>query len=240
MNDVLTVYRKELKSYFVGPIAWIVMALFVAAIAYVFYFQNQFFLYDEASMRQLFSGLETSPIIVILVPALSMRLWSEEIRSGTMESLMTSSISSTSMVLGKFFAGWTVILIAILLTLPIPITVDVLGDLDWGPVLGAYLGLFLFNGAYLAIGTWISSRTKHQTIAFLLTAAIGGLFIMLQRMAATSDVSFASALNNLSLTKHYQAMGRGVVDLRDVFYFISFIFFFLYLNVQSVENRRYV
>ena len=239
MSDVLTVYRKELRSYFVGPIAWIVMAFFVLAIAYRFYFMQEFFLYDQASMQRLFGGLEQSGIIIILVPALSMRLWSEEIRSGTMESLMTSSISSTSMVLGKFFAGWTVISIAILLTLPLPITVDYLGDLDWGPVLGAYLGLFLIAGAYLAIGTWISSRTKHQTISFLLTAFIGGLFILIQRVAATSQVSFASVLNNLSLTKHYQAMGRGVIDLRDVAYFVSFILFFLYLNVQSVENRRY-
>lgn len=143
-------------------------------------------------------------------------------------------------MLGKFLSAWALLAVCLACTLGIAITVSSLGELDWGPVVGGYLGALLMGGALLAFGLWISSLSAHQIVAYLLTAV--GIFILvwvLPYAAGEAEGGGRRFLTQLSVAGHYRALGRGVIDLRDVLYFVSFGAFFLYLNAQAVENRRY-
>ncbi len=239
-TDTLAVYRKELRAYFTSPIPYVFTALFALGMAWRFFFDDDtaFFVFDKADMYGgFFHRLEV--YLVVLVPIVGMGQWSGEVSRGTIETLMTLPVRTSSLVLGKFLSAWTLILVCLVATLTIPITVDSLGDMDWGPVHGGYLGAFLFCGALLALGVWISALTSHQIVAFVLTLVAGGLFVLMYAVADKVGSFLGPVFEQLSLVSHYQSMGRGVIDLRDVAYFISFIAFFLYLNTQSVENRRY-
>ncbi len=237
-SDFAAVYRKELKSYFVSPIAYIVIALFVAYLAWQFFFDREFFIYNKAELHGgLFFQFER--VLIVVVAVIGMRLWSTEYFGGTIETLMTLPLRTSGLVLGKYFAALTLIAVCFVCTLGLPITVGQLGDLDWGPVLGGYFGAFLFSAALLALALWISSVTRHQIIASLLTVLIGGMFVVMYEFADKVGGATGSVLEQLSLASHYQAMGRGVIDMRDVLFFVSFAVFFLYLNAQTVENRRY-
>jgi len=240
LREVGAVYRKEMRAYFVSPVPYFVMALFAAYTAWKFFFKDEtaFFIYDRADMYRGFF-FEFEYVLVILVALIGMRLWASEYNAGTIETLVTLPVRTSSLVLGKFLGGWTLVLVCFLATAAIPITVSSLGDMDWGPVHGGYLGAFLFCGALLSLGTWISSLTRHQILAAVLTGACGGLFILMYALSTKLGSFFGPISEQLSLASHYQAMGRGVVDWRDVLYFFSFMAFFLYMNVQSVENRRY-
>ena len=238
MRGLGTVYRKEMRAFFVSPIPYVVMALFSALMAYLVFFERRFWLQNSASLDgTLFFELER--YLVVLVPLVGMRAWSEERRGGTLETLMTEPITTTAIVLGKFLAAWTVIGLCLLSTVGLVVTVSQLGDLDGGPVLGGYLGALLLCGALLAMATWVSSFTSHQLVAFIAAFLLGTVFVLLQEMAAETRGTLATILHEGSITSHFRAMGRGVVDLRDVLYFVSAIVFFLYLNVRSIENRRY-
>lgn len=239
MRDVITVYRKELKSYLVSPIPYVFFMVFTGFLAWRFFMHGDgvFFVRSRATLEiGLFDIMPW--VLVFLVPAISMRLWSEEVRNGTIEQLMTLPVKTTSLVLGKFFSALTLVLFALILTLPIAITVSTLGDLDWGPVWGGYLGALLYSGAILALGLWISALTGHQIVAFLITLVIGVGLILLGWVGGTSSSGVSAILHQLSTSTHYEPMGRGVIDLRDLAYLLSFIGLFLYLNVQAVENRR--
>ncbi len=232
------VYRKELKAYFISPVAYIVVALFVGFLAYRFFFDEEFFIYDKADLyRGLFFHLERW--LVLLVALMGMRLWSAEYASGTIETLMTLPIGTGALVLGKYFAALTLILVCFVGSLGLPITVANIGDMDWGPVIGGYLGAFLFSAALLALALWVSSLTRHQIIASVLTGIAGATFVGMYEIADKAGPTLGPILEQLSLASHYQAMGRGVIDMRDVVFFLSFMTFFLYLNTQVVENRRY-
>ena len=240
LREIFAVYRKEMRAYLVSPIPYVFTALFAAFMAWRFFFDEElaFFVYDKADMfRGFFWKLERW--LIVLVPAISMGQWSSESNSGTFETLATLPVRTSSLVAGKFLSGWTLVLICLLATAAIPITVSQLGDMDWGPVHGGYLGAFLFSGALLALGIWISSLTRHQIVAFVLTLLAGIVFVFMYEWANQAGPDLQPVIEQLSLASHYQAMGRGVIDLRDVLYFVSFMAFFLYLNVQSVENRRY-
>ena len=238
MKGLWTVYKKEMRAYFVSPIPYVVIALFAGFCAYRFFDMRRFWIGQQATLEGgFFAGLEW--VLIVLVPLIGMRLWSEERRGGTLESLMTYPVSTTALVVGKYFAAWSVVSLALLATCGLPFSVASLGDLDWGPVIGGYLGACLFCGALLAISIWVSSFTQHQLVAFLITLAIGFVFISMQVIADMTKGVTRTVLDQLSLTSHYQSLGRGVVDFRDVLYFASAILFFLYLNVQSIENRRY-
>jgi ABC-2 type transport system permease protein len=238
LREIWIVYRKDMRSYLVSPIPYVLTALFAMYMGFQFFFLQEFFVFDKAEMyRGFFHRLEYP--LIALVPAIAMGQWSREVDTGTIETLMTLPVRTSSLVLGKFLSGWTLVLICLLATCSIPITVANLGDLDWGPVQGGYLGAMLVCGAMLALGCWISSLTRHQIVAFVLTIVVGGIFIVMYELADNVGDFFGPIFEQLSLATHYQAMGRGVIDLRDLVYFASFIGFFLYLNVQSVENRRY-
>ena len=237
MDGLLTIYRKEMRAYFVSPIPYIVIMLFSAGRAWHFFDQAQFFLVNKASLAGgLFYELEYT--LIVLAPLIGMRVWSEEERTGTIETLMTSPISTTAMGLGKYFAAWTVLSLCLLSPIGLALTAASLGDLDWGAVIGGYFGACLLCGALLAVSTWISSYTQHQLVAFVVSFFIGALFVGVQFWADKEGGSFGAVLEDVSMTARYQAMGRGVIDLRDLVYFASAITFFLYCNVQAIENRR--
>ncbi len=237
MRSAFTVYRKELRAYLVSPIPYVAAIIFTTFMGWWFFYWNdsQFFVIGKATLETGFFSIMPW-VLLFLVPAIGMRLWSEEVRGGTLEALMTLPVPAWSLVVGKFFAAWTLLLLCLVLTLPIPFTVSGLGDLDWGPVLGGYLGALLFGGALLSLGVWISALTRHQIIAFLITMVVGFGLIIIQWLGSPGGGSIFSAI---SLRSHYDALGRGVIDLRDLLYFASFTGFFLYLNVQAIDNRRY-
>ena len=239
-RNVGAVYRKELRAYFTSPIPYVFTALFALLMAYRFFFDDEtaFFVFDKAEMyRGFFFQFER--YLIVLVPIVGMGQWSSEVGRGTIETLMTLPVRTSALVLGKFLSAWTLILVCLVATLAIPITVSSLGDMDWGPVYGGYLGAFLFCGALLALGVWVSALTRHQIVAFVLTLVAGGLFVLVYELAEKVGSFWGPVFEQLSLASHYQSMGRGVIDLRDIAYFASFIAFFLYLNTQTVENRRY-
>lgn len=237
MQNVLAIFRKEFQTYFNSPIAYVFITVFLLVTIWLFF--SSFFLINQATMRDFFGLI---PLIFLLfVPAVTMRLWAEERKLGTLELLMTLPVSETQVVVGKFLASLAFLGVAMLLTVPLAITVEALGNLDWGPIVGGYLGTMLLGGAYLAIGLYISSLTENQIIAFILSAVVCfGLFIIgediiLFKLPALIR-PFAQALG---LGAHFDSIGRGVIDSRDLIFYASTIGFFLYLNVRAVERRTW-
>jgi ABC-2 type transport system permease protein len=237
MRAVWTVFRREMRASLVSPVPYVVAVIFTALAGFLFFMASEFFLIGRASLDGLFDVMPW--LMLFLVPAISMRQWSEEIRGGTMETLLTFPVRSSALVLGKFLAAWALLAVCLVLTTPIWITVGALGDLDSGPVLTGYLGSLLMGGALLALGMWISALTRHQIVAFLVTAVAAFALVMLRVLARKVDESIGTLFENLSTAARFEAMGRGVVDFRDVLYFVSFTAFFLYCNVEAIENRRY-
>ena len=237
MNPALTIARKEFRSYFQSPIAYIFITVFLA-LTHFFFFRG-FFVVAQATMREFFALI---PIVFLLfVPAITMRLWAEERKLGTMELLLTFPVKDWEVVLGKFLASFGFLAAALACTLPLAITVAVLGNPDNGAVIGGYLGSLLLGGTYLALGLWISALTSNQIIAFILTAAsCFALYIIGEPMvlSAVPD-SLAAFTANLSVGYHFDSIGRGVVDSRDILYYLSVIGFFLFLNIRSIESRKW-
>ena len=238
MRETVAVYRKEMRSYLVSPIPYILVAIFAAAIAIFVFAMFQFLLLRQSNLEAMFQMLPWA--MMILVPAVAMRLWSEEIRQGTYEALLTMPARTRHLVLGKFLAGLTVLAACLLATAGLPITAATLGDLDMGPVWAGYLGALLMGGAFLAIGLWLSCLTRNQIVAFLLgLAACFALVLVGSLSAQMPHGGMADFVEQLAVGTHFRSIGRGVIDIRDIAYFASFIAFFLYLNVEAVENRRY-
>ena len=236
MRETLAVYRKEMRSYLVSPIPYLVVALFAGFIGLWFFMVQDFFLLKLAKIDGMVGLMPV--FLLIVVPAITMRLWSEEFRGGTFESLMTMPVRPRHLVYGKFLAAWTVLAGGLVGTLGIPITVKSLGDLDMGPVWGAYVGSMLMGAAFLALGQWLSGLTRNQIVAFLLSL-VTGFFLTVGLRMLTESLHFGAWAEQLSISSHFESVQRGVIDLRDVAYFVSFVGFFLYLNVESISNRRH-
>ncbi|MGH2593253.1 MAG: ABC transporter permease, partial [Anaerolineae bacterium] len=176
MKQILSITRKELDSYFSSPMALIFLGAFLAVTLFAFFWVDTFFARGIADVRPLFRGMPL--LLIFLVAALTMRQWSEEQRSGTLETLLTLPVRPAQLALGKFLAVMTLVGVALALTLPLPLSVSNLGNLDWGPVVGGYLAALLLAAAYAAIGLFISSRTDNQIVALIATALLGGLFYL--------------------------------------------------------------
>lgn len=236
-STTLIIARKELRTYFNAPIAYIFLAVFVIAGFYLFF--DSFWSRNQAALRTLFSQLPM--LFLILVPALTMRLWSEERKIGTLEHLLSLPVKLHQVVLGKFLASLALLAVALLLTTPLAVTAAVLGNLDAGPVLGGYLGALFMGAAYLAIGLFVSSLTENQVLSFILTLAICFLLWMVgeEFILARLPVSWLSAMESVGLGARFRSIGRGVLDLRDLVYYASFIAFFLYLNMGMLKLRKW-
>lgn len=233
----LTIARREVSSYFDLPIAYVVLPAFlILSGLYVFVLQP-FFLVGRATLRPFF---EFAPFIFTLfVPAITMRLFAEERRSGNLEVLLTWPVGDLALVVGKFLGAFALLTLALALTLPFPLAVDAIGDLDWGPVIGGYLGLMLLGGAYLAIGLLVSALTHNQIIAF-----IGGFVVCFTLYVAGKALplvppALAPWLEAISFDRRFAGIARGVVDLRDVAFFVSAIVVGLGLCAEVLTARRW-
>ena len=235
MNHILTIGGRQFRSYFNGPVAYIVICVVMLTLG--FFFWNTFFLYGRASAREMFRWLGL--ILVFALPALTMGLLAEEKRTGTIELLITMPVTEAQVILGKFLGVLGLYAVLLVLTLPYPISVSTLGNLDWGPVWSGYLGLFLQGSAILAIGLMASSWTSNQLIALFVALALSVFFWVLDKFLALLPTNAASALEWLSFDYHFQSMARGVVDLRDVLFFFSVTAFALAVAFRALESRRW-
>ncbi|MEY6433331.1 Gldg family protein [Thioalkalicoccus limnaeus] len=239
MSEVLSLARKELTGYFGSPVAYLFIGAFLLVALFVFFWIEAFFARNIADARPLFDWMPV--LLIFLVAALTMRLWSEERRAGTLETLLTLPVSPWRLVLGKFVAALTLVTVAVLLTLPLPITVSWLGPLDWGPVLGAYVATLLLAAAYIAIGLFVSSRTDNPIVSLIGTALLAGALFLIGSPAITSLFGHrvGELLQLLGTGARFDSIGRGVLDLRDLYYYASLVGVFLALTVFSLERLRW-
>ncbi len=235
----LAIARKELGAYFGSPMALIFVGAFLVVTLFSFFWAETFFARNIADVRPLFRWMPV--LMIFLVAALTMRQWSEEQRGGTLEVLLTLPVRRASLVWGKFMAVVALIAVALALTLFLPITVAMLGPLDWGPVVGGYLAAILMASAYAAIGLFVSSRTDNQIVALMVTVLICGLFYLLGASGVTNFVGDAvgEALRAIGTGSRFESIERGVIDLRDLIYYLSLTAFFLVANVVSLDAKRW-
>ena len=239
MAEIVRVARRELAAFFGSPVAYIFIGTFLAVSLFVFFWVDAFFARNIADARPLF---EWMPILLIfLCAALTMRMWSEERRAGTLETLLTLPVATPKLVLGKFLAALGLVAAALALTLPLPITVWLLGPLDWGPVVGAYLATLLLAAAYLSIGLFVSARTDNPIVALIGATLVCALFYLLGSPALTSLVGHGGGeiLRLLGSGARFESITRGVIDLRDLYYYLSLVGAFLALTVYSLERLRW-
>ena len=241
MKSVLTLFKREFSGYFRTPVAYVFLIVFVVASVGMMWFVGRFFETNNAGLNRFFVFFPW--IFLFLIPAVGMRLWAEEKKSGTWELLFTLPMSVTQAVFGKFLAGWAFITTAILLTFPLPLTVAYLGDPDWGPIVSGYLGSILMAGAYLSICSLTSSMTKNQVISFVLSVCICLVLVFLGwsifndlLLSAHLPVWVVDGLSNFSFVTHYDSMLRGLVTARDVAFFITLSAFCLFMNVLILER----
>ena len=242
MSAILTVFRRELRSYFATPVAYVFIVIFlVLSSAFTFYLGNLY----ERGQADLMPFFTFHPwLYLFLVPAVSMRLWSEERKSGTIELLLTLPITMWQAVVGKFLAAWAFIGIALGLTFPLWITVNYLGDPDNGVIVASYLGSLLMAGAFLAIGSCISASTRNQIVAFILTVVVCFLLVMagfplvLDAFRAWAPQGLVDAIAGLSFLTHFASISKGVIDLRDVLYFALMIGFWLYASAIVIDIKK--
>ena len=239
MRSVVTLARKELRQVFISPIAYAFMMVFVFFVTFMFF--RTFFLSGEASMAQFFGLIPIA--FAIVIPGVTMRMWAEERKQGTIEFLLTSPVDTWQIVTGKFIACLVLISTCLLLTLLVPYTVGRFGDVDWGPIWGGYIGSVLLGGTCIAIGMFCSSFTEDQIVSFLVGVTVllglvllGAPFIQSEFTAGSSFGTFARII---SPTTHFESIGRGVIDLRDIYYFVAMIVLFLYLNARVIDLRRW-
>ena len=237
MHGMLGVYKREIKGYFNSPIAYIFLVVFLLTASWLFF--RGYFLYGQADLRPFFTLLPW--MFLFFVPAVSMRLWAEERKQGTAELLLTLPVQDERIIVGKYLAGLTLVTLAVFLEFPLVILTASLGDLDPGPVIGGFLGSIFLGGAYLAIGLFLSSITSNQIVAFILGVVVSfALFIVGESLVlVTAPTAIAPLLRDLGLGAHFDSIGRGVIDTRDVIYYLSVIVFFLYLNRLSLKERRW-
>ncbi len=239
MSPLLTIARKELKATFGSPMAAIFIGAFLLSALFSFFWLETFFARNIADLRPLFRWMPL--LMIFLSAALTMRQWSEEQKMGTLEILLTLPVRLSHLVLGKFLAVLTLVALALLLTSGLPITVSVLGNMDWGPVIGGYLGALLLASAYIAIGLFISSRTDNQIVALILTVLVAGFFYILGSPGITNFMGNTGGeiFRNLGTGSRFTSIERGVIDLRDLWYYGSLSGLFLLLNIISLDKKRW-
>lgn len=239
MKQSLALARKELRTYFGSPLALIFLGAFLAVTVFAFFWVESFFARNLADVRPLFAWM---PILILfLVAALTMRQWSEEQRAGTLEVLLTLPVRPVELVFAKFLAVMALVALALALTLFLPITVSLLGPLDWGPVAGGYLAALLLAAAYTSIGLLVSSRTDNQIVSLILTSLLGGLFYLVGTNGVTGLVgdTLGEILRGIGTGSRFESIERGVIDLRDLIYYLSLTGIFLTLNVLSLDSKRW-
>jgi ABC-2 type transport system permease protein len=242
MTPVLAIFKREFMAYFATPLAYVFIVIFLLAMgAFTFYIGN-FYETGIASLAGFFAYHVW--LYLFLVPAIGMRLWAEERKSGTIELLLTLPIPIWASVAGKFLAAWAFTGVALALTFPIWITVNYLGNPDNGVIVASYMGSFLMAGSYLAISAAVSAMTSNQVIAFVVSVVICFLFtvsgapLVVDVIKGWMPLALVDTISSFSFMTHFQAIARGVLDLRDFVYFFSLIALFLWINVIVVDLKK--
>lgn len=246
MNDFVrnssAILKREFSGYFGSPVAYVFIVIFLMLCGFFTFSLSSFYETGQADLRVFF---EWHPwIYLFLVPAVAMRLWAEERRTGTIELVLTLPVTLAQVIVGKFLAAWLFIGLALALTFPMVLTVAYLGDPDMGAILCGYFGSFLMAGAYLSVGCMTSAMTRNQVISFILSVVIC-LFLVLAGWPPVTDILtgwapvwMVNVVSGFSFMPHFSSMERGVLDLRDLCYFVSVIFFMLFANGVILQNRR--
>jgi ABC-2 type transport system permease protein len=237
MKEVIVISKRELRTFFDSLIAYILIIVFLGMSGFfTWLFGSDVFFIGQATLQPFFSIAYWT--LFFFIPALTMKMLSEEKRSGTLELLLTKPVSDWQVVMGKFLACLELIMIALLFTLPYYISIWILGPIDHGAVWCGYLGMILMSAALISIGIFASSITNNQIVAFLLSLFIGVFFLIIFDVLANSFVGgVGEFLSYLSLSTHYESISRGVIDSRDILYFLSIAFFGLFL-AETVLSRR--
>ncbi|MEZ5446514.1 MAG: ABC transporter permease subunit [Gammaproteobacteria bacterium] len=242
MKNILSIFKRELRGYFATPVAYVFIVIFLFLTGIFTFYIGGFFERGQADLEPFFRFHPW--LYLFLIPAISMRLWSEERKSGTIELLMTLPVTLGEAVLGKFLAAWCFTAIALTLTFPMWITVNYLGDPDNTVILFGYLGSLLMAGGFLAIGSCISALTKNQVIAFVISVVIcfliilSGYSIVLDFFRAWAPQPVVDAIGSFSFLTHFDSIKKGVIDARDVLYFGTLIAFWLYANTLVINVKK--
>lgn len=242
MSPVNAVLRRELRSYFVTPVAYVFLVIFLVLAGILTFYAGDFYERGQADLQPFF--MMHPWLYLILVPAITMRMWAEEAKGGTLELLLTLPLTLWQAMLGKFFAAWLFIGLALVLTFPIWITVNYLGSPDNGVILAGYLGSWLMAGSFIAIGACLSALTRSQVVAFILTALVCVLLILVGQPQVLDFFSGAlprkliNAVAHLSMLRHFEAIARGVLDIRDLTYFLLSTIGWLLAGVLLLDLKR--
>ncbi|MBK68692.1 MAG: ABC transporter permease [Legionellales bacterium] len=242
MNGLISIYKRELTSYFVTPVAYVFIVIFLFMTGVFTFYLGAFYESNQADLEPFFRFHPW--LYLFLIPAISMRLWSDERKSGSIELLMTLPVSITDAVVAKYLAAWTFTAIALILTFPMWITVNYLGEPDNAVILASYIGSLIMAGGFLAIGSCISALTKSQVISFVISVVICFMFILsgfpmvLDLFESWAPQAVIDAIASFSFLTHFTSIKKGVIDMRDVIYFSALITFWLYVNVVIVENKK--
>lgn len=242
MSAVASIFRRELRSYFATPVAYVFIVIFLMMSGALMFYIGGFFERGQADLQPFFTFHPW--LYLFLVPAISMRLWAEERRSGTIELLLTLPVTVWQAVLGKFLAAWAFLALALLLTFPAWITVNYLGSPDNGVIVASYLGSLLMGGAFLAIGSCISACTRNQVVAFILALVtcfvllMAGFPLVLDVVRPLAPQLLVDTIAGLSFLTHFAAISKGVIDLRDVLYFVLSIMVWLYATVIVIDMKK--
>ena len=242
MNRTLTLFLREFRGYFATPVAYVFIVIFLVLTGLFTFYVGNFYERGQADLEAFFRFHPW--LYMLLIPAISMRLWSEERKSGTIELLMTLPVSLAEAVLGKFLAAWAFTGLALALTFPIWLTVNYLGNPDNTVIVAGYLGSLLMAGGFLAIGSCISALTKNQVVAFVISFVIcfafnlSGFPLVLDFFKGWAPQVVVDVISSFSFLTHFNSIQKGVIDLRDAIYFATLIAFWLYANMLAIESRK--
>jgi ABC-2 type transport system permease protein len=252
LRNILAIADKELRSYFASPIAYVIVGLFSLLFGWFFYVFLTVFIRESEQMMQFGGGnaninqqmirgvfQNTAVIILFVMPMITMRTYSEEKRSGTIELLLTSPVTDFQIIMGKFLGALGLYLTMLLVTALYMALLFIYGNPEWRPVLAGYLGLVLMGSCFLAVGLLISSLTKNQIVAGFLTFAVFLMLWVINWLAESSGPTAQSILSYLSITEHFDDFSRGIIDTKHVIYYLSFITFGLFLTAKSVDSERW-
>lgn len=233
MQQVVYIFKKELGIFLI-PIAYIVMAVFLLVTGWLFF--SAFFVFDQADMRNFFNLLPMT--FAFVIPAITMRLFAEELSTGSYETLLTLPVTFRDIILGKFLAGVAMVAALLLPTLSYPICISFMGALDWGPVVGGYVGALFMGAAFTGVGLFASALTRNQIIAFITGAAICFALTTIERMLFFFPGALLNVLSQLGASLHFQNIARGIVDSRDLVYFMSVAFLGLYAAHLVMQEKK--
>lgn len=235
-SNTMTIARREFGSYFASPLGYIVIGMFLLLVGFLVFFPFAFLVIGKASLQPMFNSI--SWLLPLISPAIAMRTFAEESRTGTLEMLITQPVRDWEVIIGKYLGALGLLAICIVCTLTYPLAISRMGELDWGPVVGGYLGLFLGGASYVAFGVMVSSHTKDQITAFFVAFIVGAVFFLLNK-ALIFFGSAASVLEYLCPDYHFNSIARGVIDARNIIYFVSVIAVSLLATARSLDSRRW-